>query len=178
MSEKTNLWTNIFVLAAGILLICMHNDISLLNWMVMFIGAMCAIPGLIGVITGISRSAKNRSTGFSIPSSLAMLVVGIIMLVNPTPFVAIFVYVLAALLIICGLVQVWSLAVEFRPFKMPLWLYIMPVLVIATGVIIICSPLRDVETTFTLIAGIAMVVSAINGLFIAMAAYNSNKVTV
>lgn len=114
MSEKTNLWTNIFVLAAGIVLICMHNDISLLNWMVMFIGAMCAIPGLIGVISGISRSSKNRPTGMSIPSSLGMLVIGIIMLLCPSPFVAIFVYVLAALLIICGLVQIWSLALEFR----------------------------------------------------------------
>ncbi len=178
MSEKTNLWTNIFVLAAGIVLICMHNDISLLNWMVMFIGAMCAIPGLIGVISGISRSSKNRPTGMSIPSSLGMLVIGIIMLLCPSPFVAIFVYVLAALLIICGLVQIWSLAVEFRPFRMPLWLYILPVLVIATGIVIICSSLREVETTFTLIAGIAMTVSAINGLFIAMTVYNSNKVNV
>lgn len=178
MSERTNLWINIFVLLAGVVLIYMHNDISLLNWMVIIIGIMCAIPGAIGVISGISRSSSRRAGGLSIPSSLAMLVVGIIMILCPTPFVAIFVYVLAALLIICGLVQIWGLAVDFRPYNMPLWLYILPVLVAATGVVVICSPLRDVETTFTLVAGIAMVVSAINGLFIALTVYNSNRMNV
>ena len=97
------------------------------------------------------------------------------MIVWPAPFAGVFVYVLAAVLLITGFCQIWVLAVDYKPYAMPLWLYILPVLIFITGVVMICSPLRDIEAAFTLMAGIAMVAAAANGLFIYLAAYNSAK---
>ena len=97
------------------------------------------------------------------------------MIIWPAPFAGVFVYVLAAILLIAGFCQIWMLAVDFKLYSMPLWLYILPVLIFITGVVMICSPLRDIESAFTLMAGIAMVAAAANDLFIYLAAYNYVK---
>lgn len=176
MGRKSNFWTYLFLLAAGIALICMHTKVELLSWVIMFIGAMFAIPGLIGVISGIIKSSRSeRVDGMSVTSSLGSLIIGVILIVWPTPFVGVFVYILAAILIIGGLCQVWALATGYRPYKMPFGLYILPVLIIITGVVIICSSLKEIQEVFTLMAGIAMVATAANGLFIYLTAYNAVK---
>lgn len=175
MSGKNSFWSYLFVLAAGIVLICFHTRVNILQWLIMFVGAMFALPGLIGLITGINRSAKSRPVNASaMISSVGSLIIGVIMIIWPMPFVGVFVYVLAALLLIVGICQIWVLAVDYRPYSMPIWLYILPVLIFITGVVMICSPLRDIEAAFTLMAGIAMVAAAANGLFIYLAAYNSS----
>ncbi len=176
MSGKNSFWSYLFILAAGIVLICFHTRVNILEWLIMFVGAMFAIPGLIGLITGISRSGKGQGVNASsILSSIGSLIIGVIMIVWPAPFAGVFVYVLAAVLLITGFCQIWVLAVDYKPYAMPLWLYILPVLIFITGVVMICSPLRDIEAAFTLMAGIAMVAAAANGLFIYLAAYNSAK---
>ena len=158
------------------MLICFHTRVNILEWLIMFVGAMFAIPGLIGLITGISRSGKGQGVNASsILSSIGSLIIGVIMIVWPAPFAGVFVYVLAAVLLITGFCQIWVLAVDYKPYAMPLWLYILPVHIFITGVVMIFSPLRDIEAAFTLMAGIAMVAAAANGLFIYLAAYNSAK---
>lgn len=174
MSGKNSFWSYLFVLAAGIVLICFHTKVNILEWLIMFVGAMFAIPGLIGLVSGISRSARSRgASASSMMSSIGSLIIGVIMIIWPTPFVGVFVYVLAAVLLIVGFCQIWVLAVDYRPYSMPMWLYILPTLIFITGVVMICSPLRDIESAFTLMAGIAMVAAAANGLFIYLAAYNN-----
>lgn len=179
MSEKSSFWTYIFVLAAGIVLICLHKNISLLSWMVTAVGVMFALPGLIGLISAIVRNHHQRPVnGLSVTSSIGSLVFGVIMIAWPQPFVGVFVYILAAAVIVGGLWQIWALSVEYRTAKMPLWLYILPGLSVIAGVVVLCSSLRTIEAMFTLVTGIAMVVIAANGLFILMTAYNNKKITV
>lgn len=176
MSGKNSFWSYLFVLAAGIVLICFHTRVNILAWLIMFVGVMFAVPGLIGVITGISRSSRNRGINAStMISSIGSLIIGVIMIIWPEPFAGVFVYVLAAVLLIAGFCQIWVLAVDYKPYSMPLWLYILPVLIFITGIVMICTPLREIESAFTLMAGIAMVAAAANGLFIYLAAYNSAK---
>ncbi|MDE6191683.1 MAG: DUF308 domain-containing protein [Muribaculum sp.] len=176
MSGKNSFWSYLFVLAAGIVLICFHTRVNILAWLIMFVGVMFAVPGLIGVITGISRSSRNRGVNAStMISSIGSLIIGVIMIIWPEPFAGVFVYVLAAVLLIAGFCQIWVLAVDYKPYSMPLWLYILPVLIFITGIVMICTPLREIESAFTLMAGIAMVAAAANGLFIYLAAYNSAK---
>lgn len=176
MSGKNSFWSYLFVLVAGIVLICFHTRVNILAWLIMFVGAMFALPGLIGVITGISRSSRNKGVNASsMISSIGSLIIGVIMIIWPAPFAGVFVYVLAAVLLIVGFCQIWVLAVDYKPYSMPLWLYVLPALIFITGIVMICSPLREIESAFTLMAGIAMVAAAANGLFIYLAAYNSAR---
>lgn len=46
-------------------LICFHTRVNILEWLIIFVGVMFAIPGLIGVISGISRSGKGNGVNAS-----------------------------------------------------------------------------------------------------------------
>lgn len=164
-----------FALAAGIVLICMHDRINLVQWVIVFVGVMFAIPGVCGLIE--SFAGRNRGGRGAVPvlASVGSLIIGVIMIVCPVPFETVFVYFLSAVLILGGIWHIWVLAVGMRPIVLPGWLYILPVLVVIAGIVILLSPIRDTEATFTLIAGIALVCIAGNGLFIYLASYGQQR---
>ena len=176
MSGKSGLWTYVFLFAIGVVLICMHTQVQLLSWIIMIIGAMFAIPGIIGIVSAVINGKRQKSIdGIAMTTAIGSLIIGLVMMIWPTPFVAIFVYVLAVILIICGVLQIWLLASQYRLYRMPMWLYILPVLIVIAGVVMICSSIKEIQEVFTLMAGIAMVTSALNSLFIYLAAYNLTK---
>ncbi len=176
MNGKSSFWTNLFILAGGIVLICMHDRVNLLSWAVFILGILFAIPGLIGIIGALRNSARNTSVGtVNTASAAGSLLIGLIMVFWPSPFVAVFVYFLAAVLILFGLMQIWILSVGGRGIGLPGWLYVLPVCVIITGIVLICTPIKETQAVFTLVAGIAMVCDAVNGLLIYLSASESRR---
>lgn len=167
-----------FALAAGIVLICMHDRINLVQWVIVFVGVMFAIPGVCGLIEALAGRNRNKGKGSAavpVLASLGSLIIGVIMIFCPVPFEAVFVYFLAAVLILGGIWHIWVLAVGVRPLTLPGWLYVLPVLVAAAGIVILVTPVRETESIFTLIAGIALVCIAANGLFIYLASYGMRR---
>ena len=178
MKGKTSFWMQFFALAAGIVLICMHDRINLVQWVIVFVGVMFAIPGLFGLIEALVGRRKSRRGGpVPILASVGSLIIGVIMIVCPVPFEAVFVYFLSAVLILGGIWHIWILSVGVRPIVLPVWLYVLPVLVVIAGISILLAPVRETESIFTLIAGIALVCIAGNGLFIYLAAYGQHRRT-
>ncbi len=176
MNGKSTFWTNLFILAGGIVLICMHDRVNLLSWAVFILGILFAIPGLIGIIGAMRGSAEKGSVGtMNTATAAGSLLIGLIMIFWPSPFVSVFVYFLGAVLILFGLMQIWILAVGGRGMGLPGWLYILPVCVLITGVVLICTPIRETQSVFTLVAGIAMVCDAVNGLLIYLSTSESRK---
>lgn len=174
MNEKSTFWTNLFILAGGIVLICMHDRVNLLSWAVFILGVLFAVPGLIGIIVALRSSARNTSVDtVNTASAAGSLLIGLIMVFWPSPFVAVFVYFLATVLILFGLMQIWILSIGGRGMGLPGWLFVLPVCVIITGVVLICTPIKETQTAFTLVAGIAMVCDAVNGLLIYQSASES-----
>lgn len=176
MKGKTSFWMQFFALAAGIVLICMHDRINLVQWVIVFVGVMFAIPGICGLIEALAGRNKGKG-GAAVPvlASLGSLIIGVIMIVCPVPFETVFVYFLAAVLILGGIWHIWVLAVGVRPLTLPAWLYVLPVLVAVAGIVILVTPVRETESVFTLIAGIALVCIAANGLFIYLASYGMRR---
>ena len=175
MKGKTSFWMQFFALAAGIVLICMHDRINLVQWVIVFVGVMFAIPGVCGLIEAFAGRNKGDGGAVSVMASLGSLIIGVIMIVCPVPFETVFVYFLSAVLILGGIWHIWVLAVGMRPIVLPGWLYILPVLVVIAGIVILLTPVRETEATFTLIAGIALVCIAGNGLFIYLASYGQRR---
>lgn len=177
MNGRSNFWVYLFVLAAGIFLICKHNDVNFLNWLIMIIGVFFLIPGIIGLICSITTKGKSKGSYSSINSisAIGSIIIGGILILWPGPFAAVFVYVLAVMLIIGGIIQIWMLGSAYTAAGMPWWLYILPVLSVIAGVVMICSSLRTIQSAFTLIAGIGLVAIAANSLFIYLVEYNVTK---
>ena len=107
MKGKTSFWMQFFALAAGIVLICMHDRINLVQWVIVFVGVMFAIPGLFGLIEALVGRRKSRRGGpVPILASVGSLIIGVIMIVCPVPFESVFVYFLSAVLILGGILHI------------------------------------------------------------------------
>lgn len=175
MNGKSNFWVCLFVMAAGIALISMHSEESLLQWLVVILGWLFALPGaLVILLSFLSKNYRRNSEGINLMSAIGSLMVGLIMIVWPGMLVGVLVYVLSALLIFLGIWQIVSL-VKINMPVMPWWLYILPVLSLAAGVALLITPLRTIESLFTLVSGIAMVCIGANGVFMAVSSYTARK---
>jgi uncharacterized membrane protein HdeD (DUF308 family) len=84
------------------------------------------------------------------------------MIVSPGSLVGIMVYLFAVLLIVAGIYQIIMLAVGHRPIKFPVWMYIMPTLMTAAGIVILATDVKTIESVVVLITGISLVAFALN----------------
>ena len=167
---RSNNWlTAVIVLTVGILLVVWHNRIDVLNWIVVIVGLGLVVPGLYSLISAFARagskSAKKDeySAGRStIIASLGALALGVWMIVSPGFFVELLAYMFGAILIVYGVFHIVFLSVCSRPYIMPGWYYIIPVLMIGAGVVILATSVRTMNSVVVLISGIALIASAFN----------------
>lgn len=159
---NSNLFTSVIVLVAGVIMIALHNRIDLLSWMAVIIGLMFIIPSVYILCTSLSDKTKAKPGTLIV--SIGALLIGLMMCIFPTAFAGIFVYVFAATLIAVGVYQIVSLAWLSKPLLLPVFLYIVPALMIVAGVVILCTDLRKINTVVVLITGIALICSAVNSL--------------
>lgn len=166
-NEKSTLITTLFVFIAGILLIILHNRVSIMESIVVILGFMFLIPSVVSLIIVLlqKRGQNNRGSSYAgmIPA-IGGIVFGLFLVVRPEIFVGIMVYLFAAILILGGLYHILFLAVVSKTVKMPGWFYILPVLMIIAGIAIMFTDLRTLENIVVLITGIALVCFSANSL--------------
>lgn len=166
---KSNNWFTIAVVfVVGVLLIIWHSRVDILSWVVTLVGIMLIIPSLYNFIRQLSaRKAGRESRGgesAGLVTSIGCMALGIWMVITPGFFVGVIAYVFAALLILYGIYHILVLAVWSRPFVMPGWFYIIPVLMIIAGVALLCTSVRTLNNVVVLVTGIALVASALNSI--------------
>lgn len=160
LTRKSNLFTAIIVGAVGVLMIVLHNHIDLLDWISIAVGLMFVLPSLYVLCSSLgSKERLNASVGLV---SVGGLILGLLLCIFPSAFAGLFVYVFAALLVIFGIYQIVDLASWSKLTKIPAFYYVIPILLIAAGVVILCTKLRDINTVVVLVTGIALIAAAIN----------------
>lgn len=167
---KANNWiTALIVMLVGILLIVWHQRIDVLNWIVIAVGIMLIVPGLYSCISALVRKGeKNRekvdysAASSTIVASIGAIALGIWMVLSPAFFVGLLAYIFGAILILYGIFHIVVVAVWSRPYILPWWFYLIPVLMIIAGVVILCTSVRTMNSVVVLITGIALVASAVN----------------
>lgn len=165
MKNDSSSWLTIIVTAvAGVMLVVWHSHINLLQWLIVGMGVVLVIPGVYSAVTSCF-SSKARRSGVRISGAVAAVgavALGMWMIIQPTFFVGLIAYLFAALLIVYGILQLIIVGVWSRPFVLPGWFYVIPVVVIVAGVIIICTSVRTMNNVAVLITGIALIASAVN----------------
>ncbi len=188
--NKFQTWLTIAVAAAvGVLFVIWHSRIDLLSWIVVAMGVLLIIPGAYNMITSMAghRQARRIAAGESVAvtkrgagrnadissmlASVCTIGLGVWMLVNPDFFVGMLAYLFAVLLIAYGLYQIYSLAYLSRPYVMPWFFYIVPVVLVAAGVVILCTSVRTMNSVVVLVTGIMLIVSAVNRALQCMSQY-------
>lgn len=160
LSRNSNLFTAIIVGVVGILLIVLHSHIDLLDWVSIAVGLMFILPSLY--VLCCSLGSKEKLPAGIAFVSVGGIILGLLMCVFPSAFAGFFVYVFAALLVVFGVYQIVDLASWNKSVRFPFYFYIIPILLVATGIVMLCTSLRDINTVVVLITGIALIAFSVN----------------
>lgn len=171
-------WLTILITAlVGVLLIVFYNRGEILTWVVTLLGVCLIIPAAYNLFTTLrlrkqlqlaenSGSDAGRmpagSVTASIVASVAGIALGVWMLLTPDFFVGLIVYVFGALLLVYGVYELVWAAWMAKPFRMPVFYYLVPILMIVGGIVILCTSIRTMNQVMMLLTGILLLASAIN----------------
>lgn len=171
-------WLTILITAlVGVLLIVFYNRGEILTWLVTLLGVCLIIPAAYNLFTTLrlrkqlqleenSGSDAGRmpagSVTASIVASVAGIALGVWMLLTPDFFVGLIVYVFGALLLVYGVYELVWAAWMAKPFRMPVFYYLVPILMIVGGIVILCTSIRTMNQVMMLLTGILLLASAIN----------------
>lgn len=156
----------ICILLLGILLVAYPAKTTEL--LVVAVGFAFLVPSLVYLIAYISamRSKKNNPNGYT-PRYPIMetgsLLFGLVLILMPTFFITILMYVLGALLVLFACNQIVNLISIRRFAKLSFGFYIIPLLILITGVLFLIDPVQIASSPF-MILGICCIVSALSEL--------------
>lgn len=151
-------------LLVGFLLVSNPTEMTVL--IVQIIGGLFTLSGIIAFIGYFT--AKVRATGFRpvFPIvGLGSVALGVLLLLMPMQFVNILMYVLGVLLCLMGVGQIISL-ISNRTFAPLTWsLFVMPLLIIATGIFILLRPIQAASLPFMILGGAYIFYGVIEFIF-------------
>lgn len=128
------------------------------SYLVITIGILFILPGIFSLIGYFSRNKSIDAPKTSFPLEAAgSILLGIWLVVMPTFFIHIMMYVLGALLILAGLLQILSLYQARRWSEVQWGYYIVPVLIFLMGIVILAYPFATVATTF-IVFGVTLII--------------------
>ncbi|MCM1484492.1 MAG: DUF308 domain-containing protein [Muribaculaceae bacterium] len=172
MKSTSSSWLTILITAiVGVLLIIWHQKLDVLSWVMIAVGVMFVVPSVYNLIAAFAQRKRDTQLpatqgstgrGSTVLASIGGIALGIWMIVNPGFFVGLTAYLFAIILIAYGVFQMLLVGYWSRPYKLPAFFYIVPILLIAGGVVILCTSVRTMNSVVVLVTGILLVASAIN----------------
>ena len=174
MNNRLTLISNIFVFIAGLILILMHSQARIFETIIIIIGVMFIVPGCLSIVALLSRGNMGKVNMLALMPVVGGLLLGIALVAAPAFFVGVLSYTFAVLIIAGSLVKFWMLFSMGRSVKMPLWLYIVPALMLVCGIVILLTDIRTIESVLVLITGIAFVAYSANSLMEGLAISREN----
>lgn len=122
-----------------------------ITYLVIMIGVLFILPGLYAILNYFARPKDESGSRSIFPIEAAgSVLLGVWLVVMPEFFVNIFMYVLGILLIIAGGEQIFSLISARKWSQVPFGFYLMPTLILLTGVMILVYPFGAAASTFVL----------------------------
>ena len=125
---------------------------------------MFIVPGCLSIVALLSRGNMGKVNMLALMPVVGGLLLGIALVAAPAFFVGVLSYTFAVLIIAGSLVKFWMLFSMGRSVKMPLWLYVVPALMLVCGIVILLTDIRTIESVLVLITGIAFVAYSANSL--------------
>lgn len=168
MKSKSLTYTGIVTLIVGVALLFMQS--TAISVVVMVLGVAFLIAAALNLyfvfrrpkvtVNGKEASKASVSVG-SLLTAVAAGALGLWMILEPSSFSALIVYVFAALMVLAGLYHICMLAYGFKPTKFPFAFYILPILLTATGVVILVMGPARTMNFIVLVTGIALIVYSV-----------------
>ncbi|MDE7160969.1 MAG: DUF308 domain-containing protein [Muribaculaceae bacterium] len=169
-NNRNYIWTYIFTLIIGVLLLVFTGRTNLFNIIIQVMGALFVIPSVIMLFLGFAGKKEPDGTRQSRPWYVAVtaiggLILGVLLLVMPGFFSNYLLYTLAIILILEGVAQIINLSGMGNDVGgTPAGWFVMPWLTVAAGVTIIIIGPERIANAITIITGVVMVLYSVNGL--------------
>lgn len=144
--------SSICALIIGVLLVVWPG--VAINYLVITIGVLFLVPGAIGLISYFSTVRKKEEAGINIGFPIVALgstLFGFWLMINPAFFVNILMYVLGALLVFGGLMQIMNLTSLRAYAHVPLAVFAIPVLILLAGITVLCNPFEVATIPFVVL---------------------------
>lgn len=141
---------SLFAIILGFVLVLWPE--TAIIYLVITIGILFILPGVFSVLHYFTRdkSEETASTRMFPVEGAGSILFGAWLVITPGFFVNILMYLLGALLVIAGIQQMVALT-SFRKWQIVPWgFYILPLLILITGVTILAYPFGAAANTFIL----------------------------
>lgn len=155
---------SIVALVLGVLLV-VWPDVAI-NYLVITVGVLFFVPGVLSLAGYFWRRRKEkipRSALFPV-AGVGSLLFGLWLMIMPSFFVNILMYVLGFILILGGIQQIVFLASARRYASVSAGFYVVPVLLLVAGFVVLLNPF-DVASAAFVVLGISCIVYAVSELF-------------
>lgn len=146
---------SLFAILLGLVLV-LWPEVTII-YLVMTIGVFFILPGTLVLVNYLMRDKNELAPTVRFPiEGVGSILLGTWLILTPAFFVNILMYILGALLVVAGLQQI-SMLVKARKWStVPLGFYLMPLLILITGITILTYPFDTAANTF-IIFGIASI---------------------
>lgn len=145
----------VFALVLGLVLIIWPD--SALLYMVVTIGILFLIAGLISLASYFARDKRlYPSVRFPLDGAGSVLF-GLVLIVIPSFFVHVLMYLLGVLLMLAGITQISALVSARKWTEVPFGFYIVPILILLAGLVVLFNPFTVASTAFMLLGITSMV---------------------
>lgn len=167
MKSKNLTYTGIVTLILGVgLLFMQHTAIDIV---VMVVGGAFLLSAIIDLILVFRAKSKIKTSGghaesISIVSTLTAVATGALglwLLLKPSTFTSLLVYVFAAIILLSGLYHIFMLGFGFRDARFPFAFYILPILLVIAGVAIFIIGATAMVNAIVLVTGICLIVYSV-----------------
>ena len=151
-----------FAIVLGLVLI-MWPEVAI-TYLVITIGVCFILPGLFSVLGYFTREKIEGEPNPMFPiEGAGSILFGAWLVIMPQFFVSILMYILGALLVIAGIQQIVSLVSARKWGNVPYGFYVIPILILLTGVMILAYPFGAAANTFV-IFGVASLIYGLSEL--------------
>lgn len=151
---QSSVFRAVCAIVTGILLI--NNPDHTVKWITVAIGVMFLISGVISCAAYLNarahagetevRDAGGRQAAPGKPvfpiAGTGSILLGLILTVMPGAFITSLMYLLGAILILGAVNQFMTLINANKAFRLPLWFWVCPSLVLITGLFVLIKPME------------------------------------
>lgn len=153
--------SSLCALVIGILLVT-WPDVAV-SYLVITIGVLFLIPGLVGLFSYLALLNKSKVDAprpvFPIVA-LGSTLFGVWLIIMPSFFIGVLMYVLGILLVLGSISQLANLIAARSFMPVPFGVYVVPVLILAAGITVLFNPFATAEIPF-IVLGISSIVYAL-----------------
>ncbi|MDD2437206.1 MAG: DUF308 domain-containing protein [Massilibacteroides sp.] len=119
-----------------------------IHYLMIAIGVFFLLPGIISLLNYLV-SDKDARSAFPV-EAIGSVLLGIVLLLFPTFFISIIMYLLGILAIIGGGSLIYRLLSARKNRPVSFWYYVLPVLILLVGVLILMNPEQVAANTFVI----------------------------